>query len=74
MDWPWNGINDLCKKNAAALLCLDIRQPKDFLLEAKLCHEDATPCVLCIHRVERTARYQENYKPLLFLLQRKKAF
>ena len=72
VDWPWN---DLCKKNAAVLLCIDIRQPKDFLLflggktsNQLHCHEDANLCMLYIQSW-KDSQIQRNCKALLFLLQ-----
>ena len=62
--------NDFCKKKAAVLLCTDIAArgldfpSVDWVVQLD-CPEDANTY---IHRVGRTARYEEDGKALLFVL------
>ena len=62
--------NDFCRKKAAVLLCTDIASrgldfPAVHWVVQLDCPEDANTY---IHRVGRTARYEEDGKALLFLL------
>ena len=62
--------NDFCKKTAAVLLCTDIAArgldfPSVHWVVQLDCPEDANTY---IHRVGRTARYEEDGKALLFVL------
>ena len=66
----WNGTNDLYKKNAAVLLCLDIRQLKDFLLflggktSNYIVMKMPSLRVVATSRVGRTARIQRKLQSI----------